>query len=143
MYHTSTAQMLIAFLIVSNFFINVVNFELLPEEGSHDDAIFNYFEYAFNAMFLIELVFNMAAHWFIEFFGSGWNVFDFFVVIVSCAAMFVPHLPGVSLLRLIRVVRVLKLFKQMRSLRIILQSMVSAILPVANAFVVLLLFSSL
>ena len=143
MYHTSTAQMLIALLIVTNFLINVVNFELLPEEGSQDDAIFNYLEYAFNALFLTELVFNLTAHWFFEFFGNGWNVFDLFVVIVSCAAMFVPHLPGVSLLRLIRVVRVLKLFKQMRSLRIILQSMVSAILPVANAFVVLLLFSSL
>jgi hypothetical protein len=52
-------------------------------------------------------------------------------------------MPGVSLLRLIRVVRVLKLFKQLQSLKIILQSMVSAILPVANAFVVLVLFASL
>jgi len=57
--------------------------------------------------------------------------------------MAVPTLPGLSLLRLVRVVRVVKLFKQMQSLKIILESMISAIIPVANAFVVLLIFSSL
>jgi len=68
---------------------------------------------------------------------------DFVVVALSITAMAVPTLPGLSLLRLVRVVRVVKLFKQMQSLKIILESMISAILPVANAFVVLLIFASL
>ena len=100
----------------------MIEFELLPEEGTARARLFNGFY---------------------DFFTNGWSLFDFVVLVVSTTSMFVPTMPGVSLLRLIRVVRVLKLFKQLQSLKIILQSMVSAILPVANAFVVLVLFASL
>ena len=141
-YEGSAAQMVVALLITSNFLINCVAFELLPEEGTSTGNLFHNLEVAFNYLFLAELIFNLAAHWFVDFFCNGWNVFDFIVVITSTAAMAFPRLPGLSLLRLVRVVRVVKLFKQLQSLRIILQSMISAILPVANAFVVLLIFSS-
>ena len=142
-FNTDSTQLATALLIVANFCINVIEFELLPEEGTARARLFNALDVVFNYLFLVELVFNMAAHWFYDFFTNGWSLFDFVVVVVSTTSMFVPTMPGVSLLRLIRVVRVLKLFKQLQSLKIILQSMVSAILPVANAFVVLVLFASL
>jgi hypothetical protein len=48
----------------------------------------------FNYLFLAELIFNLAANWFVDFFRNGWNVFDFIVVLLSTAAMAFPMLPG-------------------------------------------------
>jgi hypothetical protein len=113
-YEGNAAQMVVALLITSNFVINCIAFELLPEEGTSTGKVFHDLEVAFNYLFLAELIFNLAAHWFVDFFCNGWNVFDFIVVIMSTAAMAFPMLPGLSLLRLVRVVRVVKLFKQLQ-----------------------------
>ena len=77
--------MVVALLIVSNFIINVVAFELLPQPGSELDDTFNLLEVIWNYIFLSELIFNLVAHWFWEFFTNSWNVFDLLVVSVSTA----------------------------------------------------------
>ena len=43
------------------------------------------------------------------------------------------------MLRLLRVLRVLKLFQRLSSLRVIINALFKSIVPVANAFVVLIL----
>ena len=69
------------------------------------------------------------------------NMFDFIVVVISVLSKTFNDLPGISILRLLRVFRVLRLFPRLKSLRMIINALTAAILPCANAFMVLLLFT--
>ena len=74
-YESHNAQVVVALLITGNFFLNCVAFELLPEEGSSTEKLFERLEVIFNFLFLAELLFNLAAHWLLDFFTNAWNVF--------------------------------------------------------------------
>ena len=76
-----------------------------------------------------------------EFVNNGWSLFDAVVVPVTLVAQYSPDIPGVGVLRLLRVLRVLKLFQRLKSLRIIINALLQSIVPVANAFLVLILVS--
>jgi hypothetical protein len=58
--------------------------------------VFNTLEVVFNYLFLVELVINLAAHWFFDFFEDAWNIFDLVVVVISTVAMYVEAFPIVS-----------------------------------------------
>jgi voltage-gated sodium channel len=68
---------------------------------------------------------------------SGWNVFDFVIVLVTLVSMSNANLPGVSVLRLFRAFRVFRLFRRIESLRIIIEGIMAALPGVGNAFVLL------
>ena len=95
------------------------------------------FEWIFMVLFTLELLFNMFGHWFTKFWLSGWNVFDFIIVMISAIALFFEGVPGIDVLRLFRAFRVLRLFKRIPDLKIIIDSLVSAIPGFSNAFFVL------
>jgi len=84
-----------------------------------------------------ELVINMYGSWPKDFWMSGWNWFDFIIVIISLLAIFIANLPGISVLRLFRAFRVFRLFKRIPSLKHIIEGVFASIPGVANAFVVL------
>eukprot|EP00960_Hanusia_phi_P037330 752875-Hanusia_phi.AAC.3 len=105
LYDIPQFQFLVAFLIFCNFIINIINFEMLPENGTYSSHIFDAFELFFLIIFTVELVLNMTAHWFKEFITDSWNVFDFIVVFISLVSLGIENLPGVSLLRLVRTFR--------------------------------------
>eukprot|EP00960_Hanusia_phi_P037328 752875-Hanusia_phi.AAC.1 len=73
-YDSDAVQFSIGFIIFLNFLCSVLNYELLPQPGSHLDHLFNTFEIAFLSIFAVELALNMFAHWFVPFFTDGWNV---------------------------------------------------------------------
>ena len=83
-YASSPFQYLFAFLIVANFAANVAEIQLidLPETST----AFYYTDTFFTAVFAFELAFNLFAHPFHEFLGSGWNWFDAIVVSMSLAS---------------------------------------------------------
>merc|ERR1711904_453328 len=85
------------------------------------------FELAFNLIFLVELLMNMHAHWFLPFWTNSWNVIDFIVVIVSLVAMVGSGNSGFTVLRLFRAFRVFRLFKRIPSLRKIIVGIISAV----------------
>ena len=120
-YESDTVQFSVGFIIFLNFLCSVLNYELLPQPGSHLDNLFNIFEIVFLSIFSVELALNMFANWFFPFVTDGWNVnvvyspcktsraaqiFDFVVVVISILSQVIENLPGVSLLRLIRIFRV-------------------------------------
>jgi hypothetical protein len=74
-YEGHNAQVVVAVLITGNFLLNCVAFELLPEDGSSTAKLFDRLEVVFNFLFLAELLFNLAAHWLVDFFTNAWNVF--------------------------------------------------------------------
>merc|ERR1712130_985142 len=72
-----------------------------------------------------------------DFWMSGWNWFDFIIVLISLLSVFIANLPGISVLRLFRAFRVFRLFKRVPSLKHIIEGVFASIPGVANAFVVL------
>ena len=76
------------------------------------------------------------------FWGDGWNVFDFCVVVISIISLAVPSLPALNVLRLIRIFKMVRLFRKLTSLRILIHALSSSVIPVINSFVLLLLVSS-
>ena len=96
-------------------------------------------DYLFTSMFTIELGLNLFCHWLQEFFTSGWNVLDLVVVSLSLVALGPVPIP-ISIVRMIRVFRVIRLFGRFETLNHIVRALTTAIVPVLNAFSILLIF---
>lgn len=142
-YHGYTCQVLVASLIFFNFLVNVVESQILAEEGSEISEIFFGFEIFFTIVFTFELLTNMTANWFRPFWMSGWNLFDFVVVFISLLSMFLSNVSGIATLRLLRAFRVFRLFKRLESLRKIISGLEQAIPGCSNAFFILILITAI
>ena len=69
-------------------------------------------------------------------------MFDLFVVTMSLVALGPIDLP-ISILRLMRAFRIIRLFGRIKTLRNIVTALTTSILPVLNAFVILLVIASI
>merc|ERR1719231_608967 len=86
----------------------------------------------------------MYATWFCKFWKSGWNIFDFSVVVIGWMFQLNIPLPGpMKLLRMMRAFRVFRLFKRVKSLNKIMTSLARAVPGVTNAFLILLIVMSI
>ena len=112
-------QYIPALLVVGNFILNVIQFEILPQKGSKVQENFDNADIVFTSLFCIELSMNMIAQWWETFWSSYWNRLDFVVVFISLLSLVTGNMPGISFRRLLRVFRVLCLFKKLQSLRTI------------------------
>ncbi|KAK3286895.1 hypothetical protein CYMTET_5578 [Cymbomonas tetramitiformis] len=140
MYEGEFIQISVAAFIFINFVVNAA--EAQVDENTGTD-VFYALENFFTALFTVELTFNMYAYWFRPFWASSWNVFDFVVVAISLLSLMLDGLPGISTLRLLRAFRVFRLFKRLKSLRKILVALEAAVPGCANAFLILVLVSSI
>lgn len=136
-YETQFVQISVALLIFFNFCVSALQAQMLPEEGTLEDKVFFVLEYFFNISFAIELVWNLYGSWFLYFWQSGWNWFDFIIVVVSLLSMSFSNLPGISVLRLLRAFRVFRLFKRVDSLKKIIEGVFGSLPGVSQAFMVL------
>jgi len=80
---------------------------------------------------------NLYGSWFIEFWRSGWNVFDFIVDLSGVLTM--AQVAALKQLKMLRAFRIFRLFKRIRSLNKIVTALLKAIPGVANAFVIMLI----
>lgn len=143
-YNSPNAQILVAVLILVNFIVNAAEAQVQAEDSnSLQFKIFKGFELLFTSIFTVELVINMHAHWWRDFWYSGWNVFDFIVVMISLVSLVLTGLPGISTLRLMRAFRVFRLFKRLESLRKIIRALENAIPGCANAFSIVILVNAI
>ena len=143
-YNDMRVQVFVAILIIANFVTSIVEKQLWPSEdptvpGGRDYyRNFRVCEWFFNVTFTVELSANMYCHWYKEFWGSGWNVFDFITVAVSWLFELNLPLPGpLRLMRMVRALRVFRLFERVKSLRKILESLARAVPGVMNAFLIM------
>ena len=107
------------------------------EETTRFNRIMNALDWAVTLFFLVEITIRMLAERrFLNFFKSGWNIFDFIIVVVSL----IPISGGQSVLlaRLLRVFRVLRLISIVPELRMLMNAFLKA-LP-RMAFVALFMF---
>ncbi len=92
---------------------------------------------AVTIFFLVEISIRMAAERrFLDFFKSGWNIFDFLIVSVSLIP--IDESEMVLLARLLRIFRVLRLISFIPELRILMNALATAIPRMG--YVVLLMF---
>merc|ERR1719352_1203227 len=103
LYESDMVQYAVGVVIFSSYVSSIVGSELLPDDGTAEAHFFKVLEYLYTAIFAAELAMNMFGSWFWPFFTSGWNIFDFLVVISSLIALIFPGMPAVNVLRLIRV----------------------------------------
>mmetsp|Transcript_145797 Transcript_145797/g.254550 ORF Transcript_145797/g.254550 Transcript_145797/m.254550 type:complete len:449 (-) Transcript_145797:1288-2634(-) len=136
-YSSTVVQMVVAAMIFANFIVSALNKQILPMPDSPEDMVFYIFEWFFMVVFTFELFVNVYGSWFVKFWKSGWNWFDFVIVAVSAISLFWPEMPGVTVLRLFRAFRVFRLFKRVPSLRKIVEGVIVSLPGVGNAFIIL------
>jgi len=142
-YNSTVVQVLVACLIGANFLTNIIEKEIDPKGTKHDE-VFAVFGAIYNIAFTIELAVNIYAHWFCEFWRSGWNIFDSVVVSIGVINMVQLPLPSAfSMLRNMRAFRVFRLFKRVKSLNKIIVAIVHAVPGVVNAFLILFIVMSI
>lgn len=139
LYHGNVVQIGVAVLIFVNFFVSMAAAQIGPKncKGACKD-VFTFFEWFFNILFLVELLINMYAHWMKPFWKSGWNIFDFVIVIISWVSMLFKN-PSVAVLRLFRAFRAFRLFKRIEAVKIIVLGVGKSLPGVSNAFMLLLI----
>ena len=159
-YTKDVVEYFVAFLIVANFITNIMERWKDPVYSARglidckedeieagwcakmrfQESVWWGFGLFYNIAFTIELVINYYAYAPLAFWKSGWNRFDFVVVLVGVLSYMPFQLPGpLSLLRLMRAFRVFRLFKRVKSLNKIIVSLGKAIPGVANAFLIMLI----
>ena len=96
------------------------------EESSRFTPLLNVMDWAVTAFFLIEIVIRiLAERRFRDFFKSGWNLFDFIIVVASL----IPIENGETVLiaRLLRVFRVMRLVSMVPELRMLMNALLKAL----------------
>ena len=103
---SETFQVIISIIILTNFVINILAAEYLPDDNGVDISLFEKFDMLFTAIYSLELILLLFAYgW--SFFLDGWKIFDFvvcicsaplhyFLLIIACN-LFVRSLESVSL----------------------------------------------
>ena len=125
-YNSDYSVWLVASLIMLNFLANIMEKEIDPSGDLYRHQ-WRTMEHTFNAIFLVELLINMYAHWLRRFWYSSWNMFDLVVVAVGVFSFFNELDGPLKLLRTLRAFRVFRLFKRIKSLN------KSALRPSAHA----------
>ena len=99
--------------------------------------LINYIDYSITIFFVIEILIRFIAEpKKLNFFKSGWNVFDTLIVLLSLIP--IPNNSSFLLLRLLRVFRVLRLISVVPELKKIIEALLSSVTRVF--YVGLLLF---
>ena len=127
---------------------------MLPEHGSNAEMTFFFIDAVITSLFTLELIMNIFCHshnFVADFLCSVSNWFDALIVLASLSNVIffllmdagsVSPIPNAKLFRMIRLGRVVRLFSQFKSLQKLINAVSSAILPVCNAFLLLLIIAA-
>lgn len=108
--------------------------ETAPELMGPYLALLFRIDLAFLALFTIEIILKLIVYRF-SFFKSGWNVFDFTIVVISL----LPFIQGLSVLRALRVLRVLRLISVIPQFRKVTQAFFDSLSGLAAIGTILLI----
>ena len=136
-------QYFVAAMIIAGFMGDVLEAQVLPAAGSSEATNFFWAELSVTIFYTLELCTNMFVNshdCFRPFYSQRSNWFDAGTVIVSIVSVtgVLRNLP-IKMLRLIRVLRLAKLFKEFRQMTRMCVSIAYCIIPMLNAFFLLLI----
>jgi voltage-gated sodium channel len=119
--------------IITAILLNAIVIGLETYDSIEDDygAVLQTLDDVFLGVFTVEVLIRIAAHGRhpLDFFRSGWNVFDFVVVGVA----YLPWVrQSVTLLRLARVLRIARLLSVIPGLRIVMLGIARSLAPIGG-----------
>jgi hypothetical protein len=132
-YQGKPVQYLVVLLIIANFCIEGVSLQFNWDEDSSEATFLRNIDIAMTALFLIDLLVNMAANLVWAFFSNAWSVFDLIIVVLSLISLGSGSLDVVKGARILRVFRVLRAFGRIAALRRLINALAACIAPVICA----------
>jgi voltage-gated sodium channel len=124
-------------LIIGLILINAITLgmETAPRLVEQYGHILDLLDQGILTVFVIEITLKCYAYgW--RFFKSGWNIFDFLIVLIAL----MPSSGVFSVLRVLRILRILRLISLMPQLRFIVEALLKAIPGIGAIFVLFILF---
>ena len=128
-------------LITTLIIVNIIIMAMKHRDMSPDfeDKFMAGANWVFTIAFLLEAVFKLTA-WFPRvYFSSGWNQFDFFLVVVSIVSKIFDFGSFATMFRVFRVLRIIKLIKRAKELKRLMQTILISLPALANVGSLLLL----
>lgn len=123
----------IAVIIVSALLIGAKTYD----ESTRFEQVMLWFDLFITLFFLVEILIRLAAERrMLNFFKSGWNIFDFIIVVASLIP--IDDSEMVLLARLLRIFRVLRLVSLIPELRMLMSALIKSIPRMG--YVLLLMF---
>lgn len=136
-------ELLLILCIIGNIITLAMNYEGEPESYTQKLETVNYF---FTGAFMLEALLKIVGLGFHKYFHSGWNIFDFLIVVTSTAEIiFVQLSTGnnninfirvgpqiIRIFRVLRVLRILKLIKRLETLKKLITTLITALPSIAN-----------
>lgn len=131
------------FFIVGVIIVNAISLGLSTFSGIEDSAgsALRLIDGICLAIYVVELLIRIVSYGRhpLDFFKSGWNIFDFVVV----GSVFIPGLSSqTAILRVLRVLRVARILRYLPDLRVLAQGLLKALRPLSGLLVltIILLF---
>ena len=126
------------FVVISIIILNAITIGVNTYELSDFTRLaINYLDYSITIFFVIEIIIRFVGEpKKLQFFKSGWNVFDTIIVLISLIP--IPNNSSFLLLRLLRVFRVLRIISVVPELKKIIEALLTSVKRVF--YVGLLLF---
>lgn len=125
--------------IVNNVIIGVIVFNAILLGVETSDSLMarigflvGFLDEVCLAIFCAELAAKLFAHR-LQFFKSGWNLFDFFIVGIAL----VPAAQSMSVLRALRILRVMRLMSAAPSIRRVIEGFLTALPGMGSVFMLM------
>ena len=139
---------IIMVVIFLNMIIMALNFE---GSSSGWNMFLTIVNYIFTGIFILECILKLLGLGFAAYFHSGWNRFDFFVVLASIVDLAVANVEGfdasflksfqiIRVLRVLRITRVLRLIKALKGLEKLIQTLSWSLSALVNVLALMLIF---
>lgn len=118
-------------------YASVLGFKTIGDVETHYSSFLQIADYFVTIYFIFEIAIKMVAEKkFTNFFKSGWNVFDFVIVVITLLPLEQSGFAAIA--RLMRVFRVLRLFTARPELKSIIDMLIKAIPSIID--IVILMF---
>ena len=126
------------FIVISIIILNAITIGVNTYDlSAFTTQAINYLDYSITVFFVIEILIRFVGEpKKLDFFKSGWNIFDTLIVLISLIP--IPNNSSFLLLRLLRVFRVLRIISVVPELKKIIEALLSSVKRVF--YVELLLF---
>ena len=126
------------FIVISIIILNAITIGVNTYDlSTFTTQAINYLDYSITVFFVIEILIRFVGEpKKLDFFKSGWNIFDTLIVLISLIP--IPNNSSFLLLRLLRVFRVLRIISVVPELKKIIEALLSSVKRVF--YVGLLLF---
>ena len=114
------------FVVISIIILNAITIGVNTYDLSELTKLaINYLDYSITIFFVIEIIIRFVGEpKKLQFFKSGWNVFDTLIVLISLIP--IPNNSSFLLLRLLRVFRVLRIISVVPELKKIIEEKLSS-----------------